>query len=62
MEIVARKYTHREIIKAVTAIRRRNNVLWMRLFKVAMTAPGMKKVIREIVANDKKVSKWMSRV
>ena len=56
------KYSEKEIIKAVTAIRRRNNILWMHLFKVAMHAPGMKKVVREIVRNDKKIVKWMSRV
>ena len=59
---MSKKYNQKEIIRAVTAIRHRNNILWMHLFKTAMNAPGMKKVIREIVQNDKKVSKWMGRV
>ena len=57
-----KKYSDKEIIKAVTAIRRRNNVLWMHIFKVAMKDPGMKKVIREICKNDRTVVKWMSRI
>lgn len=57
-----KKYSQKQILKEVTAIRRRNNILWMHLFKVAMVAPGMKKVVREICANDKKVVKWMSRI
>lgn len=57
-----KRYTQRQIIKAVTAIRRRNNVLWMVLFKIAMKDPAAKKVIREIGANDRKIVRWMSRI
>jgi hypothetical protein len=57
-----KKSTERQIIKAVTAIRRRNNILWMVLFRIAMKDPSAKKVIREIASNDRKIVKWMSRI
>ena len=57
-----RKHTQRQIIKSVTAIRRRNNILWMVLFKIAMKDKAAKKVIREIGANDRKIVRWMSRI
>lgn len=57
-----KKHSEKQIIKAVTAIRRRNNILWMVLFKIAMKDPAAKKVIREIASNDRKIVKWMSRI
>lgn len=57
-----KKASDKQIIKAVTAIRRRNNILWMVLFRIAMKDPAAKKVIREIGANDRKIVKWMSRI
>jgi hypothetical protein len=57
-----KKYSEKEIIKAVTGVRRRNNLLWMMLLKTAMKDPAMKPVIREICKNDRTVVKWMSRI
>jgi hypothetical protein len=34
----------------------------MHLFRVAMEDPRMKTVVRQIIANDKKVVKWMGRI
>ena len=57
-----KKYTEKQIIGSVTAIRRRNNILWMVLFKIAMKDKAAKKVIREIGANDRKIVRWMGRI
>ena len=62
MKKPSKKYSQKQILAAVTAIRRRNNLLWMMLFKTAMKDPTMKPVIREICKNDKAVVKWMNRV
>jgi hypothetical protein len=53
-----------EIIKIVEGVRRRNNKLWMGLLVLAVkTSPRKsKKIIREIVENDRKVSAWMARI
>lgn len=59
---MAKKYSKQQILRAVTGIRRRNNILWMHLFRVAMDDPRMKTVVRQIIANDKKVVKWMGRI
>ena len=51
-------------IRHVTKIRRRNNILWMGLLDLAMQTQNKKakELIRQIVANDRKISRWMSRV
>lgn len=52
------------IIADVTAIRTRNNYLWMQLLKLALTEnpKAAKKILKEISANDKAVTKCLSRV
>lgn len=61
---MAKRLTTKQIIKTVTGIRRRNNILWMDLMTLALVGKPKKakKIIRKIVRNDKLVSKWMSRV
>jgi hypothetical protein len=34
----------------------------MHLLEVAIENPKMKKVVRQIIANDKKIIRWMSRI
>jgi hypothetical protein len=57
-----RKYSKKVIIKQVQAIRKNSNILWMHLLEVAIENPKMKKVVRQIIANDKKIIRWMSRI
>ena len=51
-----------QTIKKITAIRARNNLLWMKLLKLAVeTSPLRAKIIlRAITKNDKEVSRWLS--
>ena len=53
-----------QIIKIVERIRRRNNVLWMKLLILAVTTKPRKAkgIVQEIVANDRKVIQWMARL
>lgn len=55
------KHSKKQIIKAVTAVRERNNILWMHLVEKAMDRPDMQEVLEKICANDKKIRKWMRR-
>jgi hypothetical protein len=59
-----KRRTSSEIIDIVEKIRRRNNHLWMGLLRLAVqTKPRKaKKLVREIVENDRKVSEWMARL
>lgn len=61
---VRRPMTPERIIKKITSIRTRNNKQWMNLLKLAFNAkPRMAaKIMREIVANDREVTRWMSRL
>lgn len=53
-----------EILKIVTAIRRRNNIVWMEFPKALLKAKPRiaKRIIRKIIENDRKISLWMSRI
>jgi hypothetical protein len=57
-----KRYSKKVIIKQVQAIRKNSNILWMHLLEVAIENPKMKKVVRQIIANDKKIIRWMSRI
>lgn len=58
--------TNREqmILRHVTAIRARNNFLWVNLMALALESSPKKakKIIRQITANDRRISSWLSRV
>lgn len=59
-----KKLTADEIVDIVTDIRRRNNISWMALLKLALVAEPRKakRLVQQIVDNDAKVTKWMSRL
>lgn len=60
----ARTKRERMIVRRVTAIRSRNNRLWMTILTIALESSPIKakKIIRQITDNDRKVSAWLSRV
>jgi hypothetical protein len=53
-----------KIINRITSIRTKNNVQWMNMLKLAYASEGKKaaKIMNQIVANDKAVTKWMARL
>lgn len=59
-----KKRSTKEIIKIVTAIRKRNNILWMNLMELAIAGKPRKakSIIHKITANDMLVSKWTGRI
>jgi hypothetical protein len=58
------KPTTKEIIQAVTEIRSYNNQRWMSLLELAITArpKRAKEIIRVIIANDKEITEWISKL
>lgn len=60
----ARTNREQKIINRVTAIRARNNRLWMGLLSLALrSAPKeAKRILRQINQNDARIGKWLSRV
>jgi hypothetical protein len=58
------KPTTKEIILKVTDTRTKNNLLWMSLLALAVTAKPKKarKIIRAITKNDKAISEWISQL
>lgn len=56
--------TPKRILGMVQRIRSRNNRVWMKIVELAIaTKPRKAKaIIRQIVANDQKVTKWLSRI
>lgn len=58
-----KKRTPSQIVDIVTAIRRRNNICWMNLLRLALKAKPRKakRIIREITTNDAQVTKWMTK-
>ncbi len=63
-----RKYTKRpmtpkRILGMVSRIRARNNRVWMQLVELAVAVKPRKakKIIRQITANDREVTRWLSR-
>lgn len=64
-----RKYTRHpmtsdRVIGKVQAIRRKNNVAWMDILRLAFkTKPRKaKQIMTQIVANDQEITKWMARL
>ena len=61
---VRQKITTDLIITKITQIRRKNNIAWMMLLKLAFKAKprAAAKIMASIVENDRQVTKWMSRL
>lgn len=59
-----KKPSTKEIIKAITLARSRNNDHWMKLLELAVTAKPReaKDILRCIKENDERISKWMSHL
>lgn len=58
------KTKDRLILSNITEIRAKNNFLWMSILALAIEArpKKAKKLVREITENDRKVSKWLSKL
>lgn len=61
---VRRKITPELVINEITKIRRKNNVAWMQILRLAFrTKPRLaKKIMASIVENDRLVTNWMSKL
>jgi hypothetical protein len=59
-----KKPTANEIIDTVTQVRTVNNILWMSLLRLAVTARPRKAkaLIRKISRNDRAITEWLSRL
>jgi hypothetical protein len=59
-----KKLTTKKIINEITRIRANNNLLWMSLLQLAVTARPNKarQIIRLITTNDRTISKWTSQL
>lgn len=59
-----KKITDAKIIDKVQAIRRKNNVAWMNILRLAFKAKPKeaKAIMTEINKNDALVTKWMSQL
>jgi hypothetical protein len=57
------KWTDDEIVNQITGIRKSNNILWMKLLKLALESnpKKAKEIMRTITKNDREVSKWTGR-
>ena len=52
------------VIDCIEAARRENNVLWMKLLRIAIEAKPLaaKAILKEINAKDQEISKWLGRL
>jgi hypothetical protein len=59
-----KKLTTKKIINEITRIRANNNLLWMSLLQLAVTARPNKarQIIRLITTNDRTISEWTSQL
>jgi hypothetical protein len=59
-----KEYTTDHIIQRIALIRAGNNLLWMRLLRIAFQhAPDdARKIMKKITKNDREVSKWTARL
>ena len=53
-----------KIVTAITRIRRKNNIAWMALLKLAFKARPKQaaKIMAQITRNDTEVTKWMKKL
>jgi hypothetical protein len=61
---VTKKLSHKIILAQIQRIRSRNNKLWMKLMALALESKPRKAkaIVKKIVANDIRVTKWTSRI
>ena len=55
---------YNQIIKMIENVRKKNNIQWMNILRIAINSSPKeaKKVIKKINANDKKISNLVSRL
>ena len=49
-------------MRMVVRLRSRNNRYWSQLWEIALATPKGQKIWRKIMANDREVNKWGSRI
>jgi hypothetical protein len=61
---MTKKLPHKSILLQIQRIRSRNNKLWMKLLALALSSKPRKAraIVKKIVANDIRVTKWTSRI
>ncbi len=52
------------VIDAIESVRKKNNVLWMKLLRLAVEAKPVaaKAILKAINENDQEISKWLDRL
>ena len=52
------------VIKNIENIRKKNNILWMEILRIAVTSAPKKskKVLRKITENDKKITSLVAKI
>lgn len=61
---IRHKNTPDRVITKITAIRRKNNIAWMNILRLAFKVkPRLaKKIMAEITENDRLVTRWMQKL
>jgi hypothetical protein len=57
-----KKLPEKQIMRMVVRLRSRNNRLWSQLWSIALEDKRGKAIWRKIMANDREVNKWGSRI
>jgi len=57
-----KKLPEKQIMQMVVRLRSRNNRLWSQLWSIALEDKRGKAIWRRIMANDREVNKWGSRI
>jgi hypothetical protein len=57
-----KKLPEKQIMRMVVRLRSRNNRLWSQLWSIALEDKRGKAIWRRIMANDREVNKWGSRI
>lgn len=54
----------RQILRSVTYLRARNNLLWMGIVRLAIKAKpkATRRLIAQISANDREITKWLGKL
>ena len=57
-----KKLPEKQIMRMVVRLRSRNNRLWSQLWSIALEDKRGKAIWRRIMANDREINKWGSRI
>ena len=57
-----KKLPEKQIMRMVVRLRSRNNRLWSQLWSIALEDKRGKAIWRRIMANDRDINKWGSRI